>query len=69
MIKIPITLIIEAPDGATHYTGNLRHDPTWWKCRRIGIAGDHWFYWNDERGEWYFFSHYKPHWINEIVRD
>lgn len=61
--------IIEVPDDATHYSGELgSEDVLFYKRRDIGVAGEHWF-WAGPSGEWTFCRHAKPHWIYEIPRE
>lgn len=65
-MKIQVTTEVEAPEGATHYWGDLLDDPTFVKCTQIGCVGDHWWSWAKDRGLWIFVSHHKPHWLKEI---
>jgi len=58
---------VVAPNGATHYAGELLEDPSWYKCTQVGVAGDHWWRWSKERNEWVLASHFKPNWLKEIV--
>jgi hypothetical protein len=65
-MKIKVMVTIEAPDGTSHYTGDLLDDPTWWKTRPI-VGVPYWLYYNEDRKEWMIGSESKPHWIQEIV--
>lgn len=66
-MKVRLVADIVAPDGATHYSGNLLEEQTWWKLS--GDATDHrsrWCYWNAHKKDWYVHSEHRPHWIKEI---
>ena len=65
VMKISITVQIEAPEGATHYFGDILDEPTFVKCSQIGVVGDHWFAYDKEIG-WHLLSHEMPHWIKQI---
>lgn len=41
-IIVPVNVIV--PEDATHYTGELHDEPTFYKCKNIGVVGEHWFY-------------------------
>lgn len=67
-MKFRVVVEVDAPDGATHYYGELLHDPVWVKCTQIGVAGDHWWQYDPHKG-WMFSSHFKPHWAKEIPHE
>lgn len=63
-MEIKITAMIKAPDGATHYGGNILDEPIYYKCRQI--AGyDHWFH--HEGVEWVLSGHSMPIFCKEIT--
>lgn len=69
-MKIKVITEVEAPEGATHYFGDLLADPIWVKF----VEGDpnsyatrqrdQWYEWKN--GQWFFLSEHRPHWIKEI---
>lgn len=65
-MKLKVPVIIEAPDDATHYIGD-HNVMGFYKKKDIGVAGEHWFYWN--HFEWRMASHHKPHWIMPILEE
>lgn len=73
-MKIRVVVEVEAPEGATHYGGELTGGleckgcdrPSWYKRVDIGVVGEHWFKWNEERKAWFFCGHYHPHWVKDI---
>lgn len=65
-MNIVLTVNIEAPDGATHYTGDLLDDPSWYKVTQVGVVGDHWWRWNTKKSEWLLSSHCNPHFLKEL---
>lgn len=58
---------IEAPDDATHYSGDILDNPTWWKLS-VNSTGtiSMWCFWKAQEKEWYVRSTHKPHWITKI---
>ena len=64
-MKIQVLVEIEAPDGATHYGGNLNDEPTWYKCSQPGGYVHRWYYNYDRKG-WFLACHGKPIYIKEI---
>ena len=69
-LRIPVE--VQAPDGATHYCGHLGGDVrefTYYKARDIGVAGQHWFYWSEQRKEWRMASHHQPNWTHLIPEE
>lgn len=66
LITIKIDYLI--PDGATHYIGDIcnSEDVVFLKCLQIGVVGDHWFRWDDEKKEWIFRSHYPSAWAKAL---
>lgn len=65
--KFLAVIIVDVPEGATHYHGNLHQSPTFFKQKDIGVAGEHWFGFTlGFNKEWWFVSHHKPHWIEEL---
>ena len=64
-MKIQVQVEVNAPEGATHYDADLLCEPNWFKCIQIGVVGDHWFMWKDEK--WFFYSHYAPRWARPIL--
>lgn len=67
-MKLSIPVIVEAPDDATHYIGSV-DDMGFYKCRQIGVAGDHWFSYSEKEKQWKMVSHYQPHWILPIPEE
>ena len=63
---IKVVIWVEAPDGTTHYTGDIAENPTWFKVTQVGVAGDHWWYWNGIRRAWVFAGHYPPQGLQEL---
>lgn len=64
-MKVKVVVEVEAPEGATHYTGWLPTEATWWKSRPI--AGfPQWLSWNPVSREWYVQGDHPPHFIQEI---
>lgn len=57
---------IDVPDGASHYSGDLFDDHTFYKCTQVGVAGDHWWFYKASSDKWVLASHHKPHWIEEL---
>jgi len=66
-MKLRVSVIVEAPEGATHYLGEV-DDMAFYKCRQIGVAGDHWFVYINNK-EWKMVSHYHPNWIKPIPEE
>ena len=68
LIKLTITRIIDAPDGATHYAGDILDEPAWYK-RTVNETGtfDGWSVYRS--GDWYLDSWYHPtpHWVEPIA--
>jgi hypothetical protein len=64
IIQVPVAVI--APDDATHYTGDLLNDPTWYKVTQIGVVGDHWWYKKAGQDKWLLYGHSAPHFLKQI---
>lgn len=67
-MRIMIPIFVDAPDDATHHFGD-GEDMCFYKCKSIGVVGDHWFIWNIVEKRWVFLSHHEPHWIKKIEID
>ena len=65
-MRVKVIRTINAPDGSTHYCGDLMEDPTFYKMTMVGVVGEHWWYFDPERNGWYLSGHSKPHWIKEL---
>jgi hypothetical protein len=81
-MKIPVIVEVEAPDDATHYTGELLDNPTWWKH----VVSDngvhkHWCWWRSGTVPgnprmsihpltpgWYIHGAYRPNYLQEIPK-
>lgn len=66
-MKVKVAREIDAPDGSTHYHGDLLDDPTFYKMTMVGVVGEHWWHYDEERKGWFLSSHHKPHWVKEIA--
>lgn len=68
-MKLTIPIVVEAPDGATHYFGDLFEGDSlsFYKMTEIGVVGEHWFSWRND--EWQFLSHREPLWIKPIPEE
>lgn len=66
-MKLTVPVIVEAPNDATHYYGSPRDGMNFYKCRSIGVGGDHWFGWSGEK--WMMTGHHQPHFIQEIPKE
>lgn len=66
-MKIEVTTVVDAPDGATHYAGELLDEPTWWKflVNSTGVIRV-WCYYCNVRNGWFISGEHKPHWIKEL---
>lgn len=65
-MKIEVKVEVEAPNGATHYFGELLDDPLWFKKKYIaGYA--HWFGLT-RSGEWVLVRHGEeaPRWSKPL---
>lgn len=64
-VRVAVSLAI--PPGATHYSGDLLDDPTFWrwKANSTGTVMG-WQYWNARRGEWMLGSEQTPHFLQAI---
>lgn len=69
ILKVVRTTEVMAPDGATHYGGDLLQDPTFYKCTQVGVGGDHWWWYGRLSHEWKLAGHSKPHFIAEIPKE
>lgn len=70
-MKLHVTVEVDAPDGATHYSGDLLDDPAYYKCVRINDYG-HWFMWTADRPTEWRLSHHgdtPPHHSKQISED
>lgn len=67
-MKLHVPRIIEAPDDATHYHGDV-DGMDFYKSIEIGAAGTHWFYWNWKRKEWMMSGHHQPNWTQPIPEE
>ena len=66
-MKIQFKVEVEAPDGATHFSGDLLDDPVWYKCTQVGAVGDHWWWYSKARGGWFLAGHSKPsRWLRSV---
>ncbi len=66
-MKLNIIVEMEIPDGATHFTGDLLHDPTWWKFLINSTkAVQTWCYWNEGQKRWFIQSEHAPHFLKSI---
>lgn len=59
---------VNAPDGATHYLGDLLDNPSWFKVTQVGVVGDHWWKWKYSNNAWVLSGHSRPHWLKEILK-
>ena len=66
-MKIPVTIEVEAPDGATHYTGDILDDPIWWK-HQVNSTGaiKAWYFNHGYGGPWYYHGEREPHFLQAI---
>lgn len=64
-MDITVRVTVEAPDGATHYDGNLLGKPTFYKMTMVGVVGEHWWFYNG--GQWRLSQHSKPHWVKPLL--
>ena len=66
-MRVVIAVAIEAPDGATHYSGDILNLPTWWKrsTNSTGIITA-WYACVGAGKPWHFQSEHEPHWLNPI---
>jgi hypothetical protein len=53
-----------APDGATHYCGQLRDEPSFFKLTQVGVADKHWWVWED--GVWKFWGVNSPRMVKPL---
>lgn len=67
MIK-SLTVKVHVPEGATHYesTGT---GISFYKRQYIGVAGVHWFVYDEDFYRWVFRSHSDPYNVEEIPND
>jgi len=47
---------IEVPEEATHFRGSFVYGLTFYKCKKIGAVGEHWFFY-DRNSVWHFCGH------------
>lgn len=64
-MKIKVTVEVEAPEGATHYDGELLDELTWWRTVQRW-DGTYWQYWRATTRQWMFHGINRPHWITAI---
>lgn len=64
-MKLKVVIEIEAPEGATHYSGYASEITEYFKCVKYGVVGDHWFYFNRNDG-WRFVGHDKPWFVKSL---
>lgn len=69
---LTVPLRIEAPDQATHYSGDptVRGGATWWKLHvnSTGVVRV-WCYYCEDRCRWFIQGEHQPHWINPIPEE
>jgi hypothetical protein len=65
-MNLVVPVEVKVPDGATHYSGDLLDEPTFYKMTMVGVVGEHWWMWIDDRAEWVLASHHRPSWIKEL---
>lgn len=65
-LLLPALLVVEIPDGATHYIGEfLGDEPMFFKCTQV--AGyDHWWFYDRAKKTWYLSGHTQPHWSKTL---
>lgn len=68
-MELTIPVKVNAPDGATHYHGDILDMPTFYKMKMVGAAGEHWFYWSRKRKEWMLAGHHQPHWTEPLKKE
>jgi hypothetical protein len=59
---------VDAPDGATHYCGDLLCEPEFYK-HYVNSTGtfNGWLYWNRKKNDsWYIHGETPPHFLKEI---
>lgn len=66
-MKMLLAVEFEVPEGATHYTGNLRDYWTWWKFLTWGTkVVQVWCYWDERRKEWMIQGEHGPNGLREL---
>jgi hypothetical protein len=65
-MKVLCQTEIDAPEGASHFGGNLLDSPLWYKKTEIGVVGEHWWFWDKGSDQWRLSGHSSPHWIKPI---
>lgn len=68
-LKVITTTMVDVPEGASHFCGDLLDRPTFYKCTQVGVAGEHWWWYQTTTKTWFMASHFKPHWIEELPED
>lgn len=66
-IQVATVVDVHVPSKATHFGGNLTDEPSWYYCSQVGVGGDHWWYWDENRHGWYLYAHHKPNWCHPIA--
>ena len=63
-MKLVVAVEIDAPEGTTHYSGDILDLPTWWK-RSTNSTGviTAWYACVGVGKPWYFQSEHEPHWL------
>lgn len=55
MRNLTVKVVIHSvPDEATHFSGNLTDDPTWYKCKEMPNQPLAWFQYDSYRAVWMF---------------
>jgi hypothetical protein len=66
-MKILLAVEFEAPEGATHYTGNFPDYWTWWKFLVNSTGAVRvWCYWDERRNEWLVQGEHEPNGLREL---
>lgn len=69
-MKFRVAVEVEAPEGATHFSGEILDDPTWYKfaVNSTGVIRA-WYWYCPERGWMYHREgtpEEPPHWVKPI---
>lgn len=67
-MKLKVTTLVDAPDGAEYYTGDLLGVHTFYKVTQVG-GFDHWWYHVARTGEWVLARHTVPAHLNRITEE
>ena len=62
---IKVQTEVTAPDGSTHYFGNLLDEPTFVKMIMVGDF-EHWFTYQPRQKVWVLLGHTMPRWVKHI---